>query len=102
MIVYRHDAATPRSKVRGDATLEKDNEMAELTNKEKERPEIEPGTQIELTPVADLLAGFTPDEIAGLKRVKAAVAAGQYSDITEEYKKLLFVKWLMEHDRIGS
>jgi hypothetical protein len=76
--------------------------MAELTNKEKERPEIEPGAQKELTPIAALLEGFTPEEIAGLKRVKVAVAAGQYSDITEEYKKLLFVKWLMEHDRIGS
>ena len=76
--------------------------MAELTNKEKERPEIEPGAKTELTPMAALLEGFTPEEIAGLKRVKAAVAAGQYSDITDEFKKLLFVKWLMEHDRIGS
>jgi len=76
--------------------------MAELTNKEKERPDVEPGAQTELTPIADLLVGFSPEEISGLKRVKAAVAAGQYSDITEEYKKLLFVKWLMEHDRIGS
>jgi hypothetical protein len=84
------------------AILEKDNIMAELTNKEKERPNTEPGAQTELTPLAALLEGFSPEEIAGLKRVKAAVAAGKYSDITEEYKKLLFVKWLMEHDRIGS
>src|SRR5438105_1788900 len=56
-------------------------------------------------PVGDsdsLLEDFTSVQIAALARVKQAVARGEYSDLTPEFKKLLFVKWLVEHDKIGS
>lgn len=49
-----------------------------------------------------LLDGFTPAQLASLARVKHEVAAGKYSDITPEFRKLLFVKWLLDHERIGS
>jgi len=50
----------------------------------------------------NLLEGFTPEEIASLVRVKQEIEHGRYSDVTNEHRKLLFVKWLVEHDKIGS
>jgi len=52
--------------------------------------------------VVNLLEGFTPEQVAALERTREAVQKGLYSDITNEHKKLLFVKWLVEHDKIAS
>ena len=52
--------------------------------------------------LANLLEGFTSDEVAALVRTKEAIEKGRYSDITDEHKKLLFVKWLVEHDKLSS
>ena len=52
--------------------------------------------------VVNLLEGFTPEQVAALQRTKEAVQKGRYSDITNEHKKLLFVKWLLEHDKIAG
>jgi hypothetical protein len=49
-----------------------------------------------------LLDDFSPAQIASLVRVKQEVAAGRYSDLTFEYKKWLFARWLVEHDRISG
>ena len=51
-------------------------------------------------PEEDLLAGFTPEERGGLLRVKSAVSLGQYSETTEESRRLMFARWLVEHDRL--
>ena len=81
--------------------------MAETTKNKKYKPE--PAKSAGAEPVAvplndgdTLLDDFTPTQIAALARVKKAVARGEYSDLTPEFKKLLFVKWLIEHDRIGT
>jgi len=52
--------------------------------------------------VVNLLEGFTPEQVAALEKTKEAVQQGRYSDITNEHRKLLFVKWLLEHDKIAS
>lgn len=87
--------------------------MAEITNKKKDKSgakelaSLMPVTSaenapLELEPVMELPEGFTHEELARLLKAKQAVAQGRYSDITEEHKKLLFVQWLLEHDKIGS
>ncbi|MGA7729758.1 MAG: hypothetical protein WCD37_00650 [Chloroflexia bacterium] len=84
--------------------------MAETTeNKNKnyksKAAKVNTGTSASAEPLNDgdtLLEGFTPAQIEALARVKQEVATGHYSDLTPEFKKLLFVKWLIEHDRIGS
>lgn len=80
--------------------------MAETTDKEqgkqglkaKETVQVETG-KIE---VEEVVEGFTPEEIALMLKVKQEIARGRYSDITNEHKKLLFVQWLIEHDRLAS
>ncbi len=64
---------------------------------------VQPITNVEpLNNTDSLLDDFTPAQLASLARVKHEVASGKYSDITPEFRKLLFVKWLVEHERIGS
>ncbi len=48
------------------------------------------------------LEGFTPQEMMRMVKVKGDIARGRYSDITTEHRKLLFVQWLIEHDRLKS
>jgi hypothetical protein len=100
------------------ATLEKDKTMAETADKKqgnsdaeeagkttratkpaKPAKSVEPEAAPQLT---NLLEGFTPDEVAALVRTKEAIEKGLYSDITYEHKKLLFVKWLVAHDKLAS
>jgi hypothetical protein len=100
------------------ATLEKDKTMAETTDKKQGNSDAEeagktnramkpakPATSVEpeaAPQLTNLLEGFTPDEVAALVRTKEAVEKGRYSDITDEHKKLLFVKWLVAHDKLAS
>ena len=44
---------------------------------------------------------FAEDEIANLLRTKDAIARGEYSDLTPEFKKLRFIKWLIENEKIS-
>lgn len=79
--------------------------MAETTDKEqgkkglkaKETVHVEKG-KIEIEEVE----GFTPEEISKMLKVKEDIARGHYSDITNEHKKLLFVQWLIDHDRLAG
>jgi hypothetical protein len=92
----------------------KEKAMAETTKKNEGKPHVErpkaakegvnvePAAQSVEKSLGGMLEGFTPAEIASLLRVRQAIAQGRYSDITPEFKKLLFVKWLVEHERIGS
>jgi hypothetical protein len=87
--------------------------MAEITNnKKKNKPNFDQAVPVDAVDAVEAvdalqaedvtLEGFSAQEVTGLLRVKQAVAQGRYSDITPEYRKLLFVKWLIEHERIGS
>lgn len=83
--------------------------MAETTKKEpgkyKAQSAKKANTEIKPEPINNtdtLLEGFTSEQLVELTRVKQAVAAGQYSDLTPEFKKWVFIKWLVEHDRLSD
>jgi len=78
--------------------------MSEMTdNKSKERKTGDP-VPVQTGPIeeSEELEGFNPQEIARLLKVKHEIAAGRYSDITNEHRKLLFVQWLIEHGKLYS
>ncbi len=83
-----------------ETTKNKNSKYKAQDTSSKNKTSSERRTEVES--VGTLLEGFTPTETSALARVKKAVARGEYSDLTPEFKKLLFVKWLVEHDRIGS
>jgi hypothetical protein len=58
-------------------------------------------------PVAELygeypLAAFTSQEIAGMLRVRSAVTLGRYSESTQEFRRLMFARWLVKHGRLDG
>jgi hypothetical protein len=54
----------------------------------------------EATRGEDLLADFTAEQIDSLLRVRSAITVGRYSETTEEYRRLLFARWLVSHGRL--
>ena len=48
------------------------------------------------------LAGFSRQQIADLSRVKALYQQGVYQEITPEQRRLEFVRWLYEQNRLQS
>lgn len=79
--------------------------MAEITsnNKGKKGKAAKNTVKVETGPVVlEELEGFTPEEVAHMSEVRDKIRAGQYSDLTKEYRKLLFVQWLIDHDKLRS
>ncbi len=80
--------------------------MAETTDKKKStrRSKTAETVQVETGPVEieiEEVEGFTPEEVARLVRARQAVANGRYTDVTDEHRKLLFVQWLIEHNKLN-
>jgi hypothetical protein len=48
------------------------------------------------------LAGFSRQQIADLSRVKALYQQGVYHEITPEQRRLEFVRWLYQRNRLQS
>ena len=46
--------------------------------------------------------GFSSEEIASLFTIKALYQRGAYHEVTPEYKRLAFVRWLYEQGRLQS
>ena len=46
--------------------------------------------------------GFSIEEIASLFSIKALYQQGAYHEVTPEYKRLAFVRWLYERGRLQS
>ena len=46
--------------------------------------------------------GFSRQQIVDLCRIKALYQQGDYHAATAEYKRLKFVRWLYQHDRLQS
>ena len=46
--------------------------------------------------------GFSSEEIAGLFSVKGLYHQGAYHEITPEYKRLAFARWLYQQGRLQS
>lgn len=76
--------------------------MTEAINEKKNKTK-KAKPQVETTPVQiEELEGFTPEEVARMSRIKRRIGAGEFTDITDEYRKLLFVQWLIDHEKIRS
>ncbi len=78
--------------------------MAETTKKKGQRAKAaQEIIAVETSAVVlEELEGFTPDEVARMSKMRERIKAGEYSDLTKEYRKLLFVQWLIDHDRLKS
>ena len=48
------------------------------------------------------LVGFSPQQIADLGRVKALYRQGVYHEATPEQRRLEFVRWLYQQNRLQS
>jgi hypothetical protein len=48
------------------------------------------------------LAGFSRQQITDLSRVKALYQQGVYHEITPEQRRLEFVRWLYQQNRLQS
>jgi hypothetical protein len=48
------------------------------------------------------LVGFSPQQIADLSRVKALYQQGVYHEATPEQRRLEFVRWLYQQNRLQS
>jgi hypothetical protein len=48
------------------------------------------------------LAGFAPQQIADLSRVKALYQQGFYHEATPEQRRLEFARWLYQQNRLHS
>lgn len=83
--------------------LEERKAMSEIIDKKRKARKADSIVPVEVAPVVtEELEGFTPQEIMRLVKVRADIARGRFSDITDEHRKLLFVQWLVEHDRLKS
>ena len=81
--------------------------MAETTDKKKSTRSSKAAeiVQVATGPVeieVEEVEGFTPEEVVRLVRARQAVASGRYTDVTNEHRKLLFVQWLIEHNKLNS
>lgn len=79
--------------------------MAETTDKEqgKKSLKVKKTVQVEKANIEiEEVEGFTHEELSKMLKVKGDIAKGVYSDITNEHKKLLFVQWLIDHDKLAS
>ena len=48
------------------------------------------------------LVGFSSQQIADLKRMKELYQQGVYHETTPEQRRLEFVRWLYQHNRLQS
>ena len=64
------------------------------------KSQVQSPTLIEVRNLAH--AGFSADEIAGLLRVKGLYHQGAYHEITPEYRRLEFARWLYPQGRLQS
>lgn len=77
--------------------------MSEIVDKKRKERKAQETVPVEKGPIEiEGPEGFTPEETARLFKVKAEIANGRYSDITNEHRKLLFVQWLVEHGKLTS
>ncbi|HST05589.1 MAG TPA: hypothetical protein VLQ48_12755 [Chloroflexia bacterium] len=89
-------------------TTRKNNDKAKVTKikaKIGAEAEIVANKDVETAPADPSnataeLVDFTEAEIVALTHAKEAIARGEYSDLTPEFKKLRFIKWLVENEKI--
>lgn len=48
------------------------------------------------------LMGFSGEQIAGLKKIRARYQQGRYDEVDPEYNRLRFIRWLYLQGRLQS
>lgn len=77
--------------------------MSEIAGKKKVVKSKEEKVVVEKGPIEiEEPSPFTPEEMARMIKVKAEVAGGRYTDITDEHRKLLFVEWMIDNGKLKS
>ena len=79
--------------------------MSETTGKQKKTERAKEAGSVKVeTGALELgeLEGFTPEEVARLTEARHKIASGVYTDITPEHRKLLFVQWLIDNEKLKS
>jgi len=76
--------------------------MADTTNTQEQRPEPDVQASREqntLLPALDLNQ-FTPDELTRLHDLRERIANGRVGELTGDYRRLLFARWLYQQGKI--
>ena len=77
--------------------------MADNTlNTREQRPEPEASADPDPTSLSTALdlALFTPEEVTRLDTLRRRVDAGWMGELTHDYKRLMFARWLRQHGKI--
>jgi hypothetical protein len=78
--------------------------MADPTNTQRQRPEPEVQANMEqdtLVPALDLDL-FNTDEMARLHELRERIASGRVGELTGDYRRLLFARWLYQQGKIDG
>ncbi len=76
--------------------------MADTTNTQEQRPEPDVQASTEqhaLLPALDL-ASFNTDEMTRLHDLRERIASGRVGELTGDYRRLLFARWLYQQGKI--
>jgi hypothetical protein len=82
--------------------LERRAAMADTTNAQHPRPEPDVQANIEqdtLLPALDLDL-FSTEEMAHLHDLRERIASGRVGELTGDYRRLLFARWLYQQGKI--
>lgn len=77
--------------------------MADNTlNTREQRPEPEASADPDPTSLAMALdlALFTPDEVTRLDALRRRIDEGRMGELTDDYKRLMFARWLRQQGKI--
>ena len=76
--------------------------MADTTDTQHQRPEPEVQANVEpdaLRPALDLDL-FSTEEMARLHDLRERIASGRVGELTGDYRRLLFARWLYQQGKI--
>jgi hypothetical protein len=76
--------------------------MADTTNTQEQRPEPDVQATTEanaLVPALDLDL-FSTEELARLHDLRERIASGRVGELTGDYRRLLFARWLYQQGKI--
>ena len=76
--------------------------MADTTNTQEQRPEPDVQASTEqnvLLPALDLTS-FNTEEMTRLHDLRERIASGRVGELTGDYRRLLFARWLYQQGKI--
>ena len=76
--------------------------MADTANTRRQRPDPEANADpaANAVPSGPDLGLFTPDEVARLQELRDLIEHGRVGELTGDYKRLLFARWLYQQGKL--